>query len=158
MNTNSKEIIAAQIATYLADQPDLFLVNIKADAANNLIVYLDGDKGINIAQCTKVNRTLYQYIEENELFANNDFSLEVSSADIDEPLLHTRQYIKNIGRTVLVTQTDDTVTEGKLVSIADTNDVITLETTTGKGKKQVTETVAIPLNKVQSTIVQIKFN
>jgi ribosome maturation factor RimP len=101
------------------------------------------------------NRQLYKLIEEAGIYPEGDFSLEVSSPGIDEPLKLHRQYKKNIGRNIEVVFNDDTLQEGVLEEVAE-HDII-LKTTTGKGKKAVTEQVVIPFNNIKSTTVQIKF-
>jgi ribosome maturation factor RimP len=155
MKTDTKLRIEEKIGELLQETPELFLVKIKIDAKNNIAVFLDGDNGISIGQCTQINRALYPFIEENEFFVNNDFSLEVSSAGIDEPLLLTRQYTKNVGREVEVLYKDGVKKIGKLMSNTETS--ITIEITTGKGKKAETSTETIELEQVKSSIVQVKF-
>jgi len=70
------------------------------------------------------NRKLYKDIEENGFFPNGDFSLEVSSPGLDEPLKLHRQYLKNVGRNVEVIRKDGIKTEGKLVGVSGTDIVI----------------------------------
>jgi ribosome maturation factor RimP len=79
----------------------------------------------------------------------------VSSAGIDEPLLYTRQYTKNVGRDVEVLYKDGVKKIGKLLGNTDTT--ITIEITTGKGKKAIISTETIELEQVKSSIVQVKF-
>jgi ribosome maturation factor RimP len=156
MNTDPKHIIESKVQELLASSPDLFLVSIKIDAKNNIKVFLDGDTGIAIGQCAVVNRQLYKFLEEEaNLFPNNDFSLEVSSAGIDEPLVWVRQYIKNISRSVEVLYKDGTKIEGVLV--AANEETIMVQVTTGKGKKMETKVETIAHTAIKSTIVQVKF-
>ena len=131
MNTE----IHQKIEEFLKDQleeSEVFLVELKVLPGNNIRVFLDADKGITIDKCTKVNRALYRQIEEADLFPNGDFSLEVSSPGVDEPLKLHRQYVKNIGRRVEVTLIDDTKKEGKLVAVSE--EELTLEEDGGKKK------------------------
>lgn len=141
--------------TILAEDPELFLVSLQVKPTNNYKVFIDGDQGVTIEKCVKINRRLYKAIEENELYPDGDFSLEVSSPGVDEPLKMTRQYAKNIGRDVEITFNDDSVKEGKLLSVTDAD--IILEHTEGKGKKAVTQQLVIPFENIKTTIVQIKF-
>ena len=150
-----KLLIENQVVNLLLEEPTLFLVQIKIDAKNNIKVFLDGDMGITIGQCTSVNRALYPFIEENKLFPNDDFSLEVSSAGIDEPLTLERQYIKNIGRDLTVTTTDGSIQTGQLLQVV--NNSIELEVKAGKGKKATINQVQIALADIKTAIVQIKF-
>ena len=50
---------------------------------------------------------LYKIMEEMGMYPDGDFSLEVSSPGLDEPLKLHRQYKKNIGREVEVIMNDD---------------------------------------------------
>ena len=66
------------------------------------------------------------------MFPDGDFSLEVSSPGLDEPLKLHRQYLKNIGRFVEVIEQDGTRKEGKLLSVTEIGDMIVEEE---KGKR-----------------------
>lgn len=136
-------------------QDDIFLVSIKIKPINNIKIYLDADGGLGIEKCIKINRALYKIMEEMGMYPDGDFSLEVSSPGIDEPLKLLRQYKKNINRNVAVTANDDTVKEGKLVAVNE--EAVTLEFTEGKGKKAVTQQVDIPFADIKQTKVQVKF-
>ena len=151
--------IVKQIEDWLqvvfAENPALFLVSIKVKPTNNIKVFVDGDEGFPIDMCVRINRKLYKLIEENGFYPEGDFSLEVSSPGITEPLKLHRQYTKNIGRDVEIVFNDLSVKEGKLVSVAESD--IVVEQTEGKGKKAVTQQLVIPTSNIKSTTVQIKF-
>lgn len=132
----------------------LFLVDLKIKPTNNIKIFLDGDNGVTIDAVSKINRSLYKQLEESGLFPDGDFSLEVSSAGIDEPLKFLRQYKKNIGRKVEITLAEEgKVLEGVLKE-ADENEVM-IEETVGK-KKEKKDTV-IPFGNIKKTVVQISF-
>ena len=97
----------------------------------------------------------YQGYKEMGFFPEGDFSLEVSSPGIGEPLKMLRQYVKNIGRNVEVTLNDDTKKEGTLLEA--TEESITIEYTEGKNKKAVTVKLPILFTDIKQTVVQIKF-
>jgi len=147
--------IEALIAKLLSATEDIFLVSVRIKPTNNIKVFLDADTGLNIDKCVKINRAMYRTIEEEGWFPDGNFSLEVSSPGIDEPLKLIRQYIKNIGRNVEITLIDETKKEGKLLAV--TQETITIEYTEGKNKKAVTLTKEIPFDKVKQTIVSIAF-
>lgn len=134
---------------------DIFLIEIKVKPINNIKIYLDADSGLGIEKCIKINRALYKIMEEMGLYPEGDFSLEVSSPGIGEPLKQYRQYLKNIGREVEVVTTDDRKLTGKLLEVSE--EAITLETVEGKGKKQVVKAEDIPFLNIRQTKVQIKF-
>jgi len=114
---------------------DIFLVSIKIKPTNNFKIYLDADSGLGIEKCIKINRALYKIMEEMGMYPDGDFSLEVSSPGLDEPLKLLRQYKKNIGRDVEVITTEDVKKEGKLTDV--TEEKIVIEYTEGKNKKAV---------------------
>jgi ribosome maturation factor RimP len=139
----------------LRGSEDVFLVEVKVIPGNNIKVFLDADNGITIDKCIKINRALYNQIEESDIFPNGDFSLEVSSPGVDEPLKLHRQYKKNIGRTVEVTMNDGTKKEGKLTGVND--EEIIIEERSGQGKKVVIKTTNILFNQVKHTKVLVTF-
>lgn len=160
MNTETaQKTIEDFVDAQLSEGNDVFLVEVKVIPGNNIKVFLDADNGITIEKCIKVNRALYNQIEESGLFPNGDFSLEVSSPGIDEPLKLTRQYKKNIGRTVEVMMNDGSRKEGKLLLVND--DEITIEQKEIKKKKSPEnnqdKTINILFNQVKHTKVLVTF-
>ena len=138
----------------LLDGTDIFIVNIKVKPVNNIKVYLDADSGFSIDKCTMVNRKLYALIEAEQMFPDGDFSLEVSSPGVDEPLVQARQYKKNIGRKVTVTDAEGVEKTGLMKDV--TEDHILLEI---KGAKQKDATIIaeIPFTNIKKTVVQVIF-
>ncbi len=138
----------------LLEGSDIFIVSIKVKPVNNLKVFLDADDGFSIDKCTSVNRRLYAQIEAVNLFPDGDFSLEVSSPGVDEPLMQLRQYRKNIGRKVTVTDDEGVDKTGILKEVTD--EEITLEIKPAKQKESLIIT-QIPFSKIKKTVVQIIF-
>ena len=134
---------------------DIFLIEIKVKPINNIKIFLDADSGLGIEKCIKINRALYRIMEEMGLYPEGDFSLEVSSPGIGEPLKQYRQYLKNKGRDVEIVTNDDRKLEGTLQEVNEEG--VTIETITGKGKKQVIQAENIPFSNIKQTKVQIKF-
>ena len=136
-------------------QDDIFLVSIKIKPTNNIKIYLDADSGLGIEKCIKINRALYKIMEEMGMYPDGDFSLEVSSPGLDEPLKLFRQYKKNIGREIEVVTNKEVTKEGKLTAV--TEEKIDIEYTEGKGKKAVLKNEEIYFTDIKQTKVQIKF-
>lgn len=151
----SKQVIEQLVIDLLHDSPECFLVEVKVKPTNNVKVFLDADNGISIAKCVTYNRALYKQIEEKALFPAGDFSLEVSSPGLDEPLKLTRQYRKNIGRYLEVILTDGTKLDGKLLELVASG--IVLEETKGKNKKKETIQHTIFFDNIKTTKIQIQF-
>jgi ribosome maturation factor RimP len=154
-NTGIITTVTQWINDLLANRPGFFLVQVRIKPTNNLKVFIDADQGVSIDDCIKLNRPLYKVIEEAKIFPDDDFSLEVSSPGVGEPLLMLRQYTKNMGRWLQVKMVDGPVLEGTLKEA--TEDGILLEVTTGKGKKAVTEIHSILFEQIKEASVQVKW-
>jgi ribosome maturation factor RimP len=156
MNTDPQiKALEQKMEALIGAEPDLFLVEIRMKPTNNIKVFIDGDKGISIEKLVHYNRRLYKQLEEENMFPNGDFSLEVSSPGLDEPLKLYRQYVKNIGRFVEVTDKEGGQKEGKLISATEVE--IIIEEIKGKGKKMETVQYAVPFENIKTTKIQIKF-
>jgi ribosome maturation factor RimP len=156
------ESIRSMIGEILEEEPVYFLVDLRIKPINNIKVFLDGDSGITIEKCVQVNRKLYKKMEEAAMFPEGDFSLEVSSAGLDEPLKSLRQYKKNIGRQVEVQFQDGSLKEGQLMAVNEEG--IVLEVATGKvsngklqSKKKEISSHSYLFNNIKSTKIQIVF-
>jgi ribosome maturation factor RimP len=149
------QAIEQKINGLLAAHPSHFLVEVRIKPTNNVKVFIDADEGVQLSDLIDYNRKLYKQLEESGLFPDGDFSLEVSSPGLDEPLKLFRQYRKNIGRFVDLTLQDGSKKEGKLIDA--TEDGIVVETETGKGKKKEIKQETILFIDIKSTKIQIKF-
>ena len=147
--------IEALIEGLIADTKEVFLVSVKIKPTNNIKVFLDADNGLSIEKCTKINRAMYRKMEEENWYPDGNFSLEVSSPGVDEPLKLLRQYKKNIGRKVEVSLTNDTKTQGKLVGA--TEEGIEVEITEGKNKKAITTVKTVAFADIKQVTVLISF-
>lgn len=139
----------------LENDPVYFLVDLRVKPANNITVFIDGDNGVTIEKCVSINRAVYKMIEESGMFPEGDFSLEVSSPGLDEPLKLHRQFKKNIGRPIEVILKDGSKLEGKLVAVNE--DKITLEEAIGKNKKKETKEHSLLFENIKTTKIQVVF-
>ena len=137
----------------LLDGTDIFIVNIKVKPINNIKVYLDADSGFSIEKSSSINRRLYAQIDAEQIFPEGDFSLEVSSPGVDEPLLQMRQYNKNIGRKVTVTDNEGAEKTGILKEVTEEHLILEIKQPKNKG----TIITEIPFSNVKKTVVQIIF-
>jgi ribosome maturation factor RimP len=149
------EAIAQMMNGLLEQEPAYFLVEITIKPTNNIKVFLDSDTGVVIEKCVAFNRQLYKLIEESELYPAGDFSLEVSSPGLEEPLKLHRQYVKNVGRLVEVTPVEGTVLTGVLKEVGEAQ--ITLVEEKGKNKKKEILEHIIPFDNIKTTKIQIVF-
>jgi ribosome maturation factor RimP len=155
MNIDKKvaELVEEKIAEIA--RPDLFLISAKLHANGKLIILVDGDNGIGIAECVAISRYVGFKLEEEDVI-KTPYNLEVSSPGIDMPLMMTRQYTKNIGRDLAIKMTDGAKREGKLTALTE-DAIIIEEKIKQKGKKaEIIESV-IPVNQITETKVLISF-
>ena len=141
------------LLTPLLEGTDIFITQIRINPVNKIKLFLDADSGMSISKCAQVNRSLYASLEEANLFPDGDYSLEVSSPGVDEPLQGYRQYLKNINRLLEVEPLEGQAVTGVLKSVSEEN--ITLEVT-DKKKKETTE-VTFPFDQIKKAVVQISF-
>ena len=90
----------------------LFIVDVSVDSNYRIKVVLDSDNTVAISDCISVNRAIEQHLDRDE----ENFSLEVTSAGLGQPLTMLRQYNKYIGKALEVTIDDGTKLSGKLTT------------------------------------------
>lgn len=140
----------------LAENASLFLLELNFGAENSIKVVVDGDTGVPLSECIRISRN----VEHNLDREAEDFSLEVTTPNITDPLVNLRQYNKNLDRTLLV-KTEAGKFEGKLVSVNEKE--ITLHWKArepkpiGKGKITVEKQQIIPLSEIKQAKVKIIF-
>lgn len=156
MNSESQiQALEQKVEALISPEPGFFLVEVKIKPTNNVKVFIDADQGISIDKLVQLNRKLYKDLEENSFFPGGDFSLEVSSPGLDEPLKMHRQYTKNIGRYLEVLTNEGEKKEGKLLLVNEGE--IVLEEEKGKNKKKEVVQHTIPFAAIKTTRIQIKF-
>ncbi len=154
----NQEIVKKLIDEAVAENPALFLVDWKISPENAIEILIDGDEGLSIDEIVRISRHVEHNLDREEF----DFSLNVSSAGVGNPLILPRQYRKNIGRILRVTKADDGKDlEGELVSASDKS--IILKWTArepkpiGKGKHNVEKEQKINYTEIKKAIVKITF-
>jgi ribosome maturation factor RimP len=155
MVNETVKAVESMVQTLLVGEPSYFLVEVRIKPTNNIKVFLDGDTGISIEKCVQYNRALYKQLEGSGLFPADDFSLEVSSAGLDEPLKLLRQYKKNIGRQVEIVLQDGSRIEGRLLEVSE--DGIIVEEIKGKNKKKEVINHAFLFDNIKTTKIQVVF-
>lgn len=141
----------------LKENPALFLIDLKFLPDNKIYVEVDGDNGIALTECIRVSRAVEHNLDREE----EDFSLEVTSPDIANPLKVKRQYLKNINRILQVKLTNNSNVEGKLINVNEED--IALEWKVrepkpiGKGKITVVKKAIIPFVDILEAKVKVIF-
>ncbi|RAV28541.1 ribosome assembly cofactor RimP [Sinomicrobium soli] len=152
-----KERVKSLLEEALAENGSLFLISLTVSADNQIKVVIDGDEGVSLNDCISVSRAVEGGLDREE----TDFSLEVTSPGATEPLVHQRQYNKNIGRKLNVKTASGETVEGNLTAIGE--DGIELQwkqrepKPVGKGKRTVTVKKEIPFSDISGAKVIITF-
>ncbi|WP_424962469.1 ribosome maturation factor RimP [Ekhidna sp.] len=125
-----EQVIRQLAEEAISDKNSLFLVDVKVKGNTGnqkVLVFVDGDDGISIDECSSISRKIGAELEENDIMPGK-YTLEVSSPGLDFPITLHRQYEKNVGRSLQVELVNGQMEEGELVEV--TKDAIVL-----KGKK-----------------------
>lgn len=133
----------------------LYLVSISISTDNQIDICIDGDQGVTVADCIALSRALEQHLDRDA----EDFSLEVSSYGVGNPLLLPRQYIKNTGRLLETHLTDGRVLTGRIIR-ADDQEVeleIAPENKRGRIIKPEVPLITLAYPQIKKAIIQIEF-
>ncbi|RLD28658.1 MAG: ribosome assembly cofactor RimP [Bacteroidetes bacterium] len=152
-----RERVEQLLQNVLDERPTLFLIDLSINENNQIRVIIDGDEGVKVEDCMAVSRGIEHNLDREE----TDFSLEVLSAGVSEPLTLLRQYKKNIGRKINIRTESETI-EGNLTAANES--AITLQWKTrepkpiGKGKVTVQKEAIVPYKNIVEAKVMITFN
>jgi len=92
---------------------DRFLLDVSVGSNGIIGVIIDGDSDIGINDCVQLSRHIESLLNREE----NDFELRVSSAGLDRPFEHIRQYKKYLLRPVEIQTKDSEIISGVLQSV-----------------------------------------
>lgn len=92
---------------------DIFLVGVKVDHNNRIVLYIDSPEGISIDDCARISRQLEDKLDRDR----EDFALEVSSPGLDAPFRVIQQYQKNIGKKISIVKAGGEKLEGILTAL-----------------------------------------
>ena len=132
---------------------DYYLVEIETSPNKRIAVYIDGDEGVSLDNCTRISRTLESLLDADPSLGD-EYVLEVSSPGVSRPLKFLRQYAKHTGRTLQVTLTDGSKIEGKLTHTGATT--ITLDVKS-QAKQKTENLKEIPFNEIKEAYVTVSF-
>jgi len=86
---------------------DFYLLEVRYNPASKKAeVFLDSDSGMSLGITSKINRFVQNKIDEAGLLGEK-YTLDISSPGIGKPLTLNRQYVKNIGRFMEITYTEN---------------------------------------------------
>jgi ribosome maturation factor RimP len=137
---------------------NIFVVELSISSSNNIQLEIDSEVGfVTIDDCVRVSRNIEHNLDREE----QDFELSVSSAGIDKPLRHWRQYPKNIGRTLKVRTKSGVSIEGELTSVGEKQITLSFEEVLklegAKKKEKFQKTVEVSFDQIQEAKIVISF-
>jgi len=110
-------VINAKKIQFLAEEflegTSAFLVDVKVASGNVIRISLENDDRTSITDCVALSRHIEGSFDREE----EDFSLDVGSPGLDQPLKVLRQYLKIIGKQIAVNLIEGKKIQGELVSV-----------------------------------------
>jgi ribosome maturation factor RimP len=85
-----------------------------------LRIFIDKDGGVNVENCASTSRYLSEELDKEEYskLINSAYTIEVSSPGLDRPLKTTRDFERNLGRKLRITQ-NGKIVKGVLKSVCE---------------------------------------
>ncbi len=113
-----------------------FITDVKVSADNDVVIAIESEEGIvEMEDCVAVNNRFQDIFSRDE----EDYSLTVTSAGLDQPFKIVRQYVKAVGTKVVVKTRDGRKITGKMESADENGFTVShevKEAVPGKKKKE----------------------
>lgn len=142
---------------FLETRKDLYLIDLKISAGDDVTVIIDGDESVSLQDCLDASRAIEFNLDREE----HDFSLQVMSPGLSEPLKFPRQYKKNVGREIDILLHNDEKIKGEISKVDDEKVTLVLRyrrpKLVGKGKEDVVEEKEILFTEIKKALIVIKF-
>ncbi|GGA79004.1 ribosome maturation factor RimP [Flavobacterium palustre] len=155
-NMTFKEKVNTLLEKALEERPTLFLIDLTITDAFKVMITLDDDNGVILQDCIDISRAIESNLDREE----QDYSLEVASVGVGSPLKMVRQYVKNIGRTLIVTTNTEKI-EAELVDANEDFIILSWKARepkkVGKGKETVQKEQQIPYTEIKEAVVTVTF-
>lgn len=94
---------------------DAFLVDVRVNPANEIVVEIDSSTGVDIDTCAALTRRIEEVFDRDV----EDYQLEVGSAGLTAPFKVRGQYEKNLGNEIEILTADGRKLRGTLVEVAE---------------------------------------
>lgn len=151
-----EKLVRKLVDEAIAENEALFLLDLNFGTDKSIKVVVDGDSGVPLSECIRISR----HVEHNLDREAEDFSLEVTTPNITDPITNNRQFNKNIGRTLKV-KTENESFEGKLTEVSEEGIRLFWKAREpkpiGKGKITVEKEQFLPLSEIKEAKVKIIF-
>lgn len=153
-----KEKAKTFLAQAMEENSSLFVIDFSVDSKDHIKVVIDGDEAVSISDCIAVSRKIEHQMDP-EL---DDFSVEVTSYGVSQPLIMPRQYIKNVGRKLELKLNSGEVVKADLVAADDKEIKLSWKARepkpVGKGKITVDKEATYAYDAIKEAKVMVIFN
>jgi ribosome maturation factor RimP len=133
---------------------DNYLVSVLVKPGNKIMVFIDNDNDVSVADCIKLSRAIEGQLDRD----TEDFELMVSSAGLDQPFILPRQYKKYINRKINIQLEEGNRFDAMLTAVDEES--ITFKELIRKGKSKKLEEgpeQKLSLNEIKETKPGIQF-
>jgi ribosome maturation factor RimP len=154
MKTDNFKQIVTQV---ISSREELFLIDIKFSSKKDIFVEIDGDAPVTISTCAGIYKEIIGLCEE----FLEEYRLEITTPDIDKPIVNRRQYKKNIGKSLHVILNDDNVFKGLLKNVNEDGLLIEQHLSKSKTKskdKNLENELKISFEEIKESKVILNFN
>ena len=140
----------------LENYKSLFLTELLFRKNNDVKVFLDGDNGVTLKDCSSISSEIKKKLNQDEI----NYSVEIGSCGVDSPLKSVRQFKKNISRKIEITDLNDRRYSGVLTKVSNSSFEINWKERQlkKKGKGKVTVAMSKNFNYGEYKKVQVILN
>ena len=134
-----------------------FLVDVEVRPNDKVIVEVDNDRAITLAELAEINRALRDELDAQGI----DLELQVSSPGMGRPFKVMRQYRKHVGRLVSVQLLDGRTYDGVLDNVGEEGLALRVQQPSkikGRPPKLDEELTPFAFSEIRSTKTVITFN
>jgi ribosome maturation factor RimP len=135
----------------------LFVLTLDVKPGNDIRITLDGEAGVKVADCVKVNRIIEAHFDRDV----EDYQLQVTSPGADQPLTDRRQFKRHIGRTLAIVTAEEEKEEGEMIEADDEGIVLHIKKKVKlEGRKsplKTEEDIRFPYSDIKEARVKISF-
>ncbi len=93
-----------EIVHHITVSQGLELIEIKISRSNkDVLIRILADRpqgGINLQECSVLNRSVVEAIDKEGILSEDGYSLEVSSPGLDRPLVTHKDFLRNMNREI----------------------------------------------------------
>jgi len=136
---------------------EVFLVEAAVKQGNIIRVFVDEPDGISLDECVRISKAIEEGIDREK----EDFDLQVSSPGLENPLLVTQQYVKNIGEELKIETSDNKRIIGELLE-ADSSGItlnakVRVKSKGSKKSKTEFQSLSLKFDEIKSAKVNLQF-